>query len=79
MGRIIDSKKVMTSTDLGVMSVEIRTVQGFNVEDLIRIKSISEARRVQFINLGQNINVNSPTTERTIKSVYFKNNIELPS
>ena len=79
MGKVVDSKKVMTSTDLGPMSVEIKTVQGFNVEDLIRTKSISQARYVQFINLGQNINVNNPTAERTIKSIYFKNSTELPS
>lgn len=79
MGKVIDSKQIMTSTDLGVMSVEIKTVQGFNVEDLIRINSVSEARRVQFINLGKNIDVNNPTAERTIKSSYFKNSIDLPS
>jgi len=79
MGYVIESKTILTSTDIGLMAVELKRLRGFTIEDLLRTKAVSEGRRVQFINIGQNIDVNNPKAARTIDSIYFKNDIELPS
>lgn len=77
-GFITSEKESIFSSEIGIVSTKVTTVIGYDVEDYVKRKAMSQGRVLQYINVGKNVNINSPTGPRTIKSPFFKNSIELP-
>jgi len=78
MGSVLKSEKVyLVSTDIGIMKTHIETVTGYDVEDIVHDKAVSQARAVQFTNIGKMINPNAPTTSRTLPSAWLNNDTTL--
>lgn len=78
MAGIVQSEKsYLVSTDIGIMRVHLEQVRGYDVEDIIRDKAISQARAVQFMQLGKMLDPNAPSTSRTIPSVWNSNDESL--
>lgn len=77
MSRVVNRREKTFHTDLGAMNVITEELEDFDVEDIVRMRATSQARIVQFINLGKNVDINSPQGARTIKSKYANNDVEL--
>lgn len=74
MGSTVVSKKAyLFSTDIGFARTEISEVVGYDVEDIVKDKAISQARAIQFLNLGKSIDPTKPIAARTIPSVWLNN------
>ena len=71
--KLVSETSCLTSTDIGIMLVKIQAVTGYDVEDIIRDRAVSQARAVQFVQIGKIINPNAPSTERTLSSVWLNN------
>lgn len=78
MGQVISEESTIHSTEIGIVNHKVTVIKGYNPEDFVKRKAISQGRVIQYINEGKNISINSPTEVRTIGSPYFKNTIELP-
>lgn len=72
---VVKSNSYLVSSDLGILQVTLSTVKGYDVEDVVHDKAISQARAVQMLYLGKRISPLMPTVDRTVTSVYL-NNIE---
>ena len=78
MGSILKSEKVyLVSTDIGIMRTHIETVTGYDVEDIVHDKAVSQARALQFLMRGNSIDPNAPSTSRTIPTAWLNNNEKL--
>lgn len=73
----VSSTVYLASTDLGICATRMSQVRGYDVEDIVRDKAVSQARAVQLLYLGKRIRPNMPTTPRTIKTVWRDNQREL--
>jgi hypothetical protein len=79
MSTTLRETSYLVSSDVGLMQVRLRTVEGYDVEDIIQDKAISQARAVQLLGLGKLIDQSNPTSERSVPSLYLNNNEELES
>lgn len=77
MSTELSSKSYLFSTDLGFMQAKLSTVVGYDMEDVVRDMAVSQARVVQFINLGKRIDQSKPQGARTLPSIYLNNTEEL--
>jgi hypothetical protein len=59
------------NTDIGNAVVEIHSVKGYDVEDIIRDKAFSQAQILRFQAIANNIDVNALMGTRAIKSSYL--------
>jgi hypothetical protein len=71
------AQSYLVSTDIGIFHVRLSTVTGYDVEDIIRDRAISQARAVQMLYLGKQISPMMPVTPRTVPSVWLNNKEEL--
>lgn len=78
MSKVISQRQKVFHTELGNAGVKTEQLIEFDVEDIVRLRSISQARMVQLINIGKSIDINAPTGPRTIGSAYLNNDEELP-
>ena len=67
----------LVSSDIGIFHVVLKTVTGFDVEDLVQDKAISQARAVQLLNLGKTIDQYKPSSPRSVSSIFLNNTEEL--
>lgn len=67
------------NTDIGNVVVQDVVVTEFDVEDVIRDRAVSLARKIQFLRAAKTIDINKPTAARTIKSTYLTSSEVLPS
>lgn len=79
MSTTLKETSYLVSTDIGLLQVRLRTVEGYDVEDIIQDKAVSQARAVQMLGLGKRIDQSKPTSERSVPSLYLNNNEELES
>jgi len=79
MSTVLDEASYLVSADLGLIQVKLKNVQGYDVEDIVADKAISQARAVQFLNLGKRVDQSKPTSPRTISSIFLNNEEELES
>ena len=77
MSKIVDEKKHLFSTEIGNVLVTTQVVTEFDVEDIIRLRAISQARQVQLITLGKGYDPNAIRGPRTLSSTYTNNREEL--
>jgi len=78
-GIVTDTKGYLVSTDLGIFHVNLEQVAGYDVEDIVRDRALSQARAVQLLYLGKVISPMMPTTPRSIPSIWLNNEQELDS
>lgn len=79
MSQTVSQSSYLVSSDIGLVQVKLRTVVGYDVEDIVQDKAFSQARAVQMLNLGKQIDQSKPTAERTIPSLWLNNTEELES
>jgi hypothetical protein len=79
MSTVLKETSYLVSSDVGLIQVRLRTVVGYDVEDIIQDKAISQARAVQLLGLGKLIDQSNPTSERSVPSLYLNNDEELES
>lgn len=77
MSRIVDEESYIVSTDIGFVQVRLKKVVDVDMEDVVQDKAISQARILQFIAAGKQVDQSKPTGARTLKSKYLNNTIEL--
>ena len=78
MSTTTDLSSYIFNTDIGNVVVQFKEIVNFDVEDIIRQRAISQARAIQLLNIGKQIDINRPTAARTLPTVYLKNTEELP-
>lgn len=59
------------NTDIGNTVVEVYSVKGYDVEDIIKDKAFSQAQILRFQSIANNIDVNALVGTRAIKSSYL--------
>jgi hypothetical protein len=72
MSTVESSNEFILSTQIGTMKVVVSEVRGYDVEDIIHDRAVSQAYAARFITIGENIDINTPQGSRTIPSVYFR-------
>jgi hypothetical protein len=77
MSEVVKQSSYVVSADIGLFQVKLTEVRGYDVEDIVQDKSFSQARAVQMLNLGKQIDQSKPTAERTIPSLWINNTEEL--
>jgi hypothetical protein len=70
-------KAYVFHTDLGTVVTTLKTVQNYDVEDVIRDRAIAQARAVQFLNQGKKYSPNDMKGARTLSSVHSRSAEEL--
>lgn len=60
------------NTDLGNMLVNVDSVDGYDVEDVVSDKAFSQAQIVRFERLASRADVNALRGARTISSAYLE-------
>lgn len=76
MVSILDSQSsYLVSADIGILQVQLQTVSGYDIEDIVHDRAISQARLVQLANLGKSIDPTKPVGARTISSVWLNNEV----
>jgi len=71
MSEITANESYIFNTDIGNTVVEILTVKGYDVEDIVSDKAFSQAQIVRFQAIANNIDVNALMGTRAIKSSYL--------
>jgi hypothetical protein len=77
MSEVTSRKAYVFHTDLGTVVTELRVVARYDVEDIIRDRSVSQARSVQLLNESKRSSPNDPAAARTLGSVYTQSAEEL--
>lgn len=77
VSRLFSETSNLVSTDIGFALVKLQEVYGYDVEDVVRDKAISQAKAIQMLNLGKSIDPTKAAGARTINSVWLNNNVEL--
>jgi hypothetical protein len=77
MSEVVSQSSYVVSADIGLFQVRLKTVVGYDVEDIVQDKAFSQARAVQMLNLGKQIDQGKPVAQRTISSVWLNNTEEL--
>lgn len=78
MSAVKSRKAYIFHTELGAVITEIRVVEKYGVEDIIKDRAISQARAIQFLNQANRVSVNDTKAARTMDSVYTKVDVRLP-
>lgn len=78
MSRVQGTRRYLFTTQVGVLTVKRQVVTEYDVEDLVRVRAISQARAVQFSNLGKIIDQNAQVPTQSIPSVFVDNDEVLP-
>ena len=68
----------IVSTDMGFFQVKVKTVKGYDMEDIVHDKAVSQARAVQLLVLGKKIDPTKPVASRSLKTLWLNNEEELP-
>jgi hypothetical protein len=77
MSQTVKQSSYVVSADIGLFEVQIKTVTGYDVEDVVQDKAISQALAVRMLGLGKQIDQSKPVAERTIPSLWLNNDEEL--
>lgn len=77
MSEVVASESYLVSTDIGTVNSNVSEIEGYDIEDMMMHKAVSQARLVKWVVVGKTVDINSPTGPSTVKSAYFKNDEEL--
>jgi len=70
---VVNTKSYFFSTDVGFVRTDITTVTGYDIEDIVHDKAISQARAIAFMNLGKSIDPTKPLAARSMPSIWLNN------
>lgn len=76
MSRVVASRIFMLNSELGDIAIRSELVEEFDVETIIRNKAISQARVLQFQNVGRQIDENALLAPDAIPTVFKPNDEE---
>lgn len=79
VSKLKSEEQFIFSTDIGFMQVSMQTVTGYDVEDIVRDRAISQARAIQMLNLGKSVDPAKRLGSRTIATTWLNNEEELLS
>lgn len=79
VSKLKSEEQFIFSTDIGFMQVSMQTVTGYDVEDLVRDRAVSQARAVQMLNLGKSVDPAKRLGSRTVATTWLNNEEELLS
>lgn len=68
----------LISTEIGTMAVRREILSEFDVDALVRNRAISQARAVQMVNIGKQIDGNTTLPSASIPSLFRGTEEELP-
>ena len=68
MSEVLSKKSHYFYTDLGAVVVDTEVVQGYDVEDVISDKVLSQAQILRFENITANRDVNADSLPRQIEA-----------
>lgn len=74
---VVSTSSYLFSTDIGFARTNVTEVVGYDIEDIVKDKALSQARAIQFLTQGKTIDPTKPTAARTIPSVWLNNDEEL--
>ena len=77
MGKIVATKTYLIPTELGSFTVTNRLYTEFDVENVISNRAESQARVIQMINLGKELEGNPEFPPEVLPSIFVDNNDEL--
>lgn len=77
MSTVVSEKHIVVGTDIGAVQVKVKTVQDYDIEDIVRDKAISFARGLQFIMIGKQVSKAVTLPVRAISTIYSDNDIEV--
>jgi hypothetical protein len=75
----VSSTSHIVSSDMGFFQVKIHTVKGYDMEDVVHDKAVSQARAIQMMILGKRIDPTKPVASRSLQSTWLNNEEELPT
>lgn len=71
MSREVARRKFLFSTQIGTVMVDKKVVQDADVEDLLENIATSQARTLQFQNIGRKIDANANLPQGSIPSAFL--------
>jgi small basic protein len=77
MSQVVAEKFYLISTVLGVVGVRASLKTEYDVEDIIQARAASQARAVQFVNIGQQLDANAQLPAASVPSVFQNNTQQL--
>lgn len=75
MSDVVAAKTYLIATAIGNIKMESQLVTDFDIEDIVHAQAISQAKLVQLVNLGQEIDASAQLPKEALPSV-FRNNTE---
>lgn len=70
---VVDTKSYYFSTDIGFVRTDIISVVGYDIEDIVHDKAMSQARAIAFMNIGKTVDPTKPLAARSMPSVWLNN------
>jgi len=68
--KVVADKKYLFSTAIGTVYINQRLISDMDVEDLLQDNAISQARNLQFKQIGQEIDANGNVPDGALPSVF---------
>ena len=70
MSKVEASQTYLIATALGNMAVKDEILSDFDVEDIVRNNAVSQARLIQFLNIGAELNENAQLPSEALPTVF---------
>ena len=70
MSELIETKTYLIVTALGNIALRRHLVSDYSVEDMVRSRAISQARLVQMMNVGNNLDGNPTLPAEALPTVF---------
>lgn len=77
MSKIIATQEYLLTSQVGTVKVEAQLIEGYDVEDIVSDRAISQARLVSFINLGKQVDANATLPAEALPAAFINNTEEL--
>ncbi len=72
MSKVVQSEQFVFHTDLGVVKTTMTVEEDYDIEDIVADRAASQAIDLKFQYSAERVNINDPTSPRTLKSLYLK-------
>ena len=79
MSKVVRTKTYLIATALGNVAVKTLLIQGYDVEDVVRQKATSQARLIQMVNVGKEIQSNADIPAESLPTVFANSDEVLPN
>ena len=72
MSKVTQSEQFVFHTDVGVVKTTMTVEEDYDIEDIVADRAASQAIDIKFRYSAENVNINDPTSPRTLKSSYLE-------